>query len=474
MQLFKTILTKYGLQRMVQGAMQGLKINLTHMAVGDGGGNPTAPSIDQDKLVREIAGTRLPINRIVQNPDNPRQYYAEIAIPVDLAGFTMREAGIYDDAGAMFAVASLPETYKPTAAEGAYSDAVVRLIFEVSDAEIVTMQIDPNVALATHTWVMNNVTLATLIPGGTARQILRKRTNTDGDYEWGDEGEVNVIVSTIEEQQTLANNQTRVDLLFTTTDGLAVYIDGKRLAATADASGWTRAPEDLDTRIVLGQAYAAGSKLIAVQNEPTGTQAPGLQRDRNLSDVPDTDAARRNLGVYSKEEADRLSPAGLVGYYARSTAPAGWLKANGAAVSRTAYAALFAAIGTAFGTGDGFNTFNLPDLRGEFPRGWDDGRGVDAYRAFGTTQASQNLAHTHTGTAASAGSHSHSYVDGRPIVPPGGPQIQAGPNFTGVWEGSDSRVTGAAGSHTHSVSVDSAGGTEARPRNIALLACIKY
>jgi phage-related tail fiber protein len=474
MQLFKTILTRYGLQRMVQGAMQGLKINLTHMAVGDGGGNPTAPTMEQDKLVREIAGTRLPINRIVQNPDNPRQYSAEVALPIELAGFTMREAGIYDDAGALFAVASLPETYKPTEAEGAYSDAVVRLVFEVSDAEIVTMQIDPNVALATHMWVMNNVTVATLIPGGTARQVLRKRTNTDGDVEWADEGEVNVIVQTIEEQQALAANQTRLDLLFTTTDGLAVYIDGKRLPAAAGAGGWTRAPEDPDTRIVLGQAYAAGAKLIAVQNEPAGTQAPALERDRNLADVSDAAVARTNLDVYSKEEADRLSPAGLVAYYARSTAPAGWLKANGAAVSRTAYAALFAAIGTTFGPGDNFNTFNLPDLRGEFPRGWDDGRGIDAYRTFGTTQASQNLSHTHTGATNSAGSHTHSYLDGRPVPPPGGPQIQAGPNFTGVWEGTDSRTTGSAGTHAHTVSVDAAGGTEARPRNIALLACVKY
>lgn len=473
MQLFKTILTKYGLQRTVQGAMQGVKINLTHMAVGDGGGNPTAPDPDQDKLIREIAGTRLPINRIVQNPDNPRQYSAEIALPVGLAGFTMREAGIYDDAGAMFAVASLPETYKPTAEEGAYSDAVVRLVFEVAAAELVTMQIDPNVALATHFWVMNNVTVATLIPGGTARQVLRKRTNTDGDIEWGDEGEVNVIVETIEEQQTLAASQTRVDLLYTTTDGLAIYVDGKRLPAAAGASGWQPAAEAPDTRIVLGQAYA-GSKLIAVQNEPAGTQAPALQRDRNLADVPDTGAARANLGVYSKEEADRLSPAGMVAYYARSSAPAGWLKANGAAVSRTAYAALFASIGTTFGEGDKFNTFNLPDLRGEFPRGWDDGRGIDAYRAFGTTQASANLSHTHTGATNTAGSHSHSYVDGRPVASPGGPQIQAGPNFTGVWESSDSRVTGSGGAHTHTLSIDAAGGAEARPRNIALLACVKY
>lgn len=82
----------------------------------------------------------------------------------------------------------------------------------------------------------------------------------------------------------------------------------------------------------------------------------------------------------------QAAPSGQIAFFAGSSAPAGWLKANGAAVSRTAYAALFAAIGTTYGAGDGRSTFNLPDLRGEFMRGWDDGRGIDRGRAFGSAQ----------------------------------------------------------------------------------------
>lgn len=67
---------------------------------------------------------------------------------------------------------------------------------------------------------------------------------------------------------------------------------------------------------------------------------------------------------------------GVIGFFAGSSAPSGYLKANGALVSRTTYATLFAAIGTTFGAGDGSTTFALPDLRGEFLRGWDDGRGT--------------------------------------------------------------------------------------------------
>ena len=78
--------------------------------------------------------------------------------------------------------------------------------------------------------------------------------------------------------------------------------------------------------------------------------------------------------------------AGAVMSFAMNTAPTGWLKANGANVSRTTYANLFAAIGTTYGAGDGSTTFAVPDMRGEFPRGWDDGRGVDSGRVFGSAQ----------------------------------------------------------------------------------------
>lgn len=85
--------------------------------------------------------------------------------------------------------------------------------------------------------------------------------------------------------------------------------------------------------------------------------------------------------------SQQIGLAGQVAFFARNSAPSGWLKANGADVSRTAYAALFAAIGTTFGAGDGSTTFNLPDMRGMFQRGWDDGAGVDVGRAFGSYQA---------------------------------------------------------------------------------------
>ncbi len=88
-------------------------------------------------------------------------------------------------------------------------------------------------------------------------------------------------------------------------------------------------------------------------------------------------------------------PSGLMAYYTGTTAPPGWIKANGAEVSRTLYAGIFAVHGTTYGAGDGHSTFNLPDMRGEFVRGWDDGRGIDLGRVFGSVQSDNTRRHIH-------------------------------------------------------------------------------
>lgn len=89
-------------------------------------------------------------------------------------------------------------------------------------------------------------------------------------------------------------------------------------------------------------------------------------------------------------------PIGTVIGYAKSTPPTGCLECNGAAISRTTYSALFAVIGTTWGAGNGSTTFNLPDFRGEFVRGWDNGRGVDSGRTFASYQADRMQGHGHS------------------------------------------------------------------------------
>lgn len=163
-------------------------------------------------------------------------------------------------------------------------------------------------------------------------------------------------------------------------------------------------------------------------------------------------------------------PPGVVAYFAGATPPAGYLKANGAAVSRTTYGALFAAIDLRYGLGDGATTFNLPDLRGYFLRGLDDGRGIDTGRALGSLQADGNKSHTHTGTANTAGDHTHSGS----FMTSWYNEVNGGsPNWAGN-TGANYASVGNAGNHTHTLTLSSVGDPEARPKNIALLACIKF
>ena len=169
-----------------------------------------------------------------------------------------------------------------------------------------------------------------------------------------------------------------------------------------------------------------------------------------------------------------LTPAGTVIFYAKNSLPTGYLKANGAAVSRSTYAALFAAIGTTFGAGNGSTTFNVPDLRGQFVRGWVDNGSVDSGRAFGSDQAHAYLNHAHTasGSTDTTGAHTHTLSPGLAM----NYGTQGG--MWGVDSFGGSTATSSAGGHSHTVTVtvnnSTTGGTETRPVNVALLACIKF
>ena len=143
-------------------------------------------------------------------------------------------------------------------------------------------------------------------------------------------------------------------------------------------------------------------------------------------------------------------PAGAVNFFAMNTAPTGYLKANGATISRTTYSVLFAAIGTTFGAGDGSTTFRLPDLRGEFIRGWDDSRGVDSGRGFGSFQSQDIQSHNHLAVTTYQDDYAQFSLDQPP------------PGF------------GRDGNTPVDWYTSNTGGTETRPRNIALLACIKF
>ncbi|MGF2880935.1 phage tail protein [Acinetobacter johnsonii] len=442
---YKTIYTALGLVLVSQAVSQQRTIELTHFAVGDGGGNSIEPIESMTQLVRERY--RATINRIYQDPENENKYTAEMIIPVTVEGFVVREIALFDRNGNMVLVGNTPEVHKPTLAEGVTQDSVYRIPFVISNPEVLELNFDPNVIIATHQWILNTLTPANMFPGGTIGQVLKKKTNADGDTEWADAGSAEVFVNTIEEEQSLVADQLIVDLSETTTTGAAVYINGDRITNKVGADGWLATTA---TRITLGKAYP-GAKILIVQNEPLGAAPYPLAQKNNLSDVLNKPLARQNLGVMSADEAKfNDCPPGTVIMLAATNIPTGYrlLKCNGATISRIAYSDLFSVIGTTFGVGDGVNTFRLPDLRGEFLRGWDDGRGVDAGRIFGSWQTDEFRSHDHDiiNTGREGYTRGHLFYGDRGVD-----YINQPDNVT-----------------------QKAGGVETRPRNYALLACIRY
>lgn len=159
-------------------------------------------------------------------------------------------------------------------------------------------------------------------------------------------------------------------------------------------------------------------------------------------------------------------PPGLISLFPGDTIPVGWLVCNGAAVSRTTYAALFAAIGTKYGAGDGSTTFNVPEVRGEFPRFADLGRGVDGGRVNGSWQDQAFLSHAH---GVNDPGHGHNAANGLAFQTIGGGT--GVPDYIG---GTMSTIpTIVTTTNGTNITIAAAGGPETRPKNIAFIGIIK-
>lgn len=210
----------------------------------------------------------------------------------------------------------------------------------------------------------------------------------------------------------------------------------------------------------------------------TGLDIMTLREDGHLS-LAGAGASPVAAGdVPTKGYVDSLAvPVGGLMHFAMQTPPVNWLKANGASLLRDSYPALFSAISTTYGAADSSH-FTLPDLRGEFLRGFDDGRGVDAGRGFGSWQGDQFASHTHSELV--AGSHAHGDASASfPVfivaagtsalrqVAPGTGALGFLLNTIGY-----STTTSTDPGHVHTILAS--GGSDTRPRNISQLACIKY
>jgi len=150
-QKYYAIVTNLGAAKIANAAALGTKLNITQMAVGDGGGTLPTPNASQTKLVNEVR--RAAINTLSIDPANASQMIAEQVIPETSGGFWIREMGLFDADGTLIAVCNTPETYKPALQEGSGRTQTVRMILIINSTDAITLKIDPSVVLATRKYV---------------------------------------------------------------------------------------------------------------------------------------------------------------------------------------------------------------------------------------------------------------------------------------------------------------------------------
>ncbi|EFD5424036.1 phage tail protein [Escherichia coli] len=153
---FRTVITTAGAAKLAAAtAPGGRKVNITTMAVGDGGGKLPVPNAGQTGLIHEV--WRHALNKISQDKRNSNYIIAELVIPPEVGGFWMRELGLYDDAGTLIAVANMAESYKPALAEGSGRSQTCRMVIIVSSVASVALTIDTTTVMATQDYVDDKI-----------------------------------------------------------------------------------------------------------------------------------------------------------------------------------------------------------------------------------------------------------------------------------------------------------------------------
>lgn len=145
------ILTDLGQALLADAIANGTPLPLTHMAVGDGAGLPVTPLPEMTALVNEVH--RAPLNQLFVDPTAANQIVAEMVMTETTGGFWIRELGLYDETGALFAIANAPDSYKPLLEQGAGRALLTRMVLIVSDTAAVELIINPDTVMASRAYV---------------------------------------------------------------------------------------------------------------------------------------------------------------------------------------------------------------------------------------------------------------------------------------------------------------------------------
>ena len=348
---YYAVLTNVGAAKLANATALGAQVEITQMAVGDGNGVLPTPNPAQTALGHELR--RKPLNSLSIDPNNANQIIAEQVIPEDEGGWWIREIGLFDKDGDMIAVANCAETYKPQLQEGSGRVQVVRMILIVSSTAAVTLKIDPSVVLATRQYVDDQIIQ---VKSYVDQKMAAHVAAADPHKQYAPK-----------ESPALTGRPTAP-----TAEGKdsSTQIANTAFVQAAIAALVGSSPEALDT---LNELAAALGNDPNFATTVTNSLAGKMDKSANGSDIENVSVFLQNLGL---GEGSAL-PVGIPVPWPASTAPTGWLKCNGASFSAAQYPKLALV----------YPSLLLPDLRGEFIRGWDDGRSVDNRRALLSAQS---------------------------------------------------------------------------------------
>ncbi|HFB2112103.1 TPA: phage tail protein [Escherichia coli] len=345
---FYTLLTDIGAAKLASAAALGVPLKITHMAVGDGGGVLPTPDAKQTALVNEKR--RAALNMLYIDPQNSSQIIAEQVIPENEGGWWIREVGLFDESGALIAVGNCPESYKPQLAEGSGRTQTVRMVLITSSTDNITLKIDPAVVLATRKYVDDKaLELKVYVDDLMAKHLAAP----DPHSQYAPKESPTFTGTPKAPTPAAGNNTTQLATTAFVQAALTALING--------------APATLDTLKEIAVAINNDPKFSTTINNALAGKQP---LDNTLTNLSGKDVA--GLLAYLGLGEGSALPVGVPVPWPSATPPTGWLKCNGAAFSAEEYPELAKA----------YPTNKLPDLRGEFIRGRDDGRGADSGRGL--------------------------------------------------------------------------------------------
>ncbi|MBU3825198.1 MAG: phage tail protein [Candidatus Oceanisphaera merdipullorum] len=394
---FGALLTKHGAAKKTNCDALGLPWKLTQMLLGDGGGENKVPNADQTALVREVY--RAQLNALYVSPTDANVLVAEIIVPPDIGGWWIRELALEDDAGVFSAVGNCAPSYKPALAQGAGRNQIIRMHIITHGTNNIQLKIDPSVVLATRSFV---------------------------------EAEVLVVSNALKAHVEAPNPHSQYAKAADVAQSQAAHIAASQFLPW-DAARTYRTGETC-TQLVDGELKTwemyAGPNLTCKGKDPS---SPANRHEGWVSTT---------APFWWIEQGNRP---GTPHYWLAETAPAHAVMELGLDLSIAVYWRLARRYPHLVNTLAG--TINTGEIRGEFLRVWDGGRGVDPARALLSGQLQDYQAHTHPADI--------EYRDG--AAGNGGP-LRIVVNDT---------LTPVSPFDNHMGTVKMSGGSETRPRNVA-------